>query len=277
METPRMEQHSDIRVKRSRLEKIVKKAYRRFVYPCIPHELHRQRLKLLWFVWEYWPIVVLKNIPLVDRLKLLKRFLRIDWNIVHAHLPSEIAFMCTALAARKARFDEVVVEAGCWRGGSAAKLSVLCNMLGYRLLIYDSFSGVETPPVDQQKREEKSFFGEYAAAETMVRDNLRKYGEPEVCQIVKGWFSDTLAKAPVPQPVRMAYIDCDLLKGTEEALTGLVPSLVDDGYIFSEDYHLKAVRDLLCKPGSLERFGKGPMLVTPLGEKLASIRLKDPR
>lgn len=67
----------------------------------------------------------------------------------------------------------------------------------------------------------------------------------------------------------MAYIDCDLVKGTEEALTGLIPSLVDDGYIFSEDYHLKEVRDLFCKSGSLERFG--------IGEKLASIRLKDPR
>ena len=183
--------------------------------------------------------------------------------------------MCKALAARKAKFDEVVVEAGCYKGGSAAKLSIICKMLGYRLMIYDSFEGVETPPtLDQQEREEKSFFGEYAAAEAMVRDNLEKYGESEVCQIVKGWFRDTLAKAPVPHPVRLAYIDCDLLKGTEEALTGLIPSLVDDGYVFSEDYHLQSVRNLLCQPGSLERFGRGPMLVTPLGPKLASIRFK---
>lgn len=269
-----MEEHHDIQVKASRFEQIVKKAYQRFVFPCVPQELHRQRLKLLWFIWDYWPIVVFQNIPFVYRLKLLKRFLRIDWNIVHSHLPSEIAFMCTALAARKAKFDEVVVEAGCWKGGSAAKLSILCKMLGYRLLIYDSFAGVETPPLDQQEREEKSFFGEYAATEAMVRGNLEKYGESEVFRIVKGWFRDTLAKAPVPHPVRLAYIDCDLLKGTEEALTGLIPSLVDDGYIFSEDYHLQAVRNLLCKPGSLEKFGKGPMVVTSLGPKLASLRFK---
>jgi hypothetical protein len=269
-----MEQHSNIQIKASHLERTVKKAYQRFVFPYVRQELHRQRLKLLWFIWEYWPIVVDKNIPFVDRLRLLKRFLRIDWQVVHGHLPSEIAFMCTALATRKAKVDEVVVEAGCWKGGSAAKLSIICKMLGYRLMVYDSFSGVETPPLDQQEREEKSFFGEYAAAEGLVRDNLKKYGEPEVCQIVKGWFRDTLAKAPVPHPVRLAYIDCDLLKGTEEALMGLVPSLVDDGYIFSEDYHLQSVRNLLCQPGSLERFGKGPMLVTPLGEKLASIKFK---
>jgi hypothetical protein len=183
--------------------------------------------------------------------------------------------MCTALAARKAKFDEVVVEAGCWKGGSAAKLSVICKMLGYRLMVYDSFAGVETPPVDQQEREDKWFFGEYAATETIVWENIAKYGEPEVCQFVRGWFRDTLAKTPVPHPVRLAYIDCDLVKGTEEALTGLIPSLVDDGCIFSEDYHIQPVHDLLSRPGSLEKFGKGPMRVTALGRKLASIRVKD--
>src|SRR5688572_17111226 len=109
METPRMEQYCDKPVKMSSLEQIVKKAYRRFVYPLMLDELHRQRLKLLWFVWDYWAIVLLKNIPFLDRLILLKRFLRIDWNIVHSHWPSEISFMCAALSSRKARFDEVVV------------------------------------------------------------------------------------------------------------------------------------------------------------------------
>jgi O-methyltransferase len=175
----------------------------------------------LWFIWDYWPIVVLENIPFVDRLKLLKRLLRIDWNIVHGHLPSEIAFMCTVLASRKAKFDEVVVEAGCYKGGSAAKLSIICKMLGYRLLIYDSFWGVETPSLDQQKKETEWFFGKYAATEAMVRDNLEKYGEPEVCQIEKGGFKDTLANAPIPHRVRLAYIDCDLPQGHRRGFEGI--------------------------------------------------------
>ena len=267
METPRKELHGNIQVKASRFEQIAKKAYRRFVFPCIRDELHRQRLKLLWFIWDYWPIVVLKNIPFFDRLKLLKRFLRIDWNIAHSHLPSEFAIMCTALTGRKAKFDEVVVEAGSWRGGSAAKLSIVCKMLGYRLFLSTIHSPVLRPPLLISKKEKKyRFLVNMLRRETMVRDNLYT-GEPEVCSIVKGWFKDTLAKAPIPHPVRMAYIDCDLLKGTEEALTGLVPSLVEDGYIFSEDYHIQPVRNLLCKPGSLERFGKGPMVVTALGHK----------
>lgn len=182
--------------------------------------------------------------------------------------------MCLTLASRKAKRDEVVVDAGCWKGGSAAKLSVVCKMLGNRLLIYDSLAGVETLPLDQQGNEATWFFGKYAAPEAIVRENLENYGDPSVCLIHKGWFKDTLAKAPVPHPVRLAYIDCDLVKGTEEALTELIPSLVDDGYIFSEDYHIQGVRNLLCKPGSLERFGKGPMVVTALGPKPASIRFQ---
>jgi len=268
-------QHYGEEIKASRFEQLVQKAYRQWVFPRFPNELSRQRLKLLWFIWEYWPIFFLKNLSVMERLNILMRFLKVDWHIVHSHLPSEIACMCIALTDRQAKGDEVVVEAGCWQGGSAAKLSILCKMLGYRLLIYDSFSGVETPPLEWQEHEEKSFFGEYAAAEGMVRYNIEKYGDPEVCHIVKGWFRDTLANTPVPYPVRLAYIDCDLLKGTKEVLIGVVPSLVEDGYIFSEDYHLQSVRDLLCKPGNLEKFGRGSMLVTPLGQKLASIRLKN--
>ena len=33
-----MEEHSNIQVKASRFEHIVKKAYRRFVFPCVRHD-----------------------------------------------------------------------------------------------------------------------------------------------------------------------------------------------------------------------------------------------
>lgn len=270
-----MSGHGNVRVETSRLEDLVKKAYRRFIFPCVPLPLHRQRLKLMWFIWDYWPILFLKNLSFVNRMKLLTRFVRIDWYVLHGHLSSEMALVCTEIASRKANLNEVVIEAGCWKGGSAAKFSIICKMLGYRLMIYDSFSGVETPPPDQQEREQKSFFGEYSASEVLVRDNLEKYGEPKVCQIVKGWFKDTLAKGPVPYPVRLGYIDCDLVKGTEEALTGMIPSLVDDGCIFSEDYHIKPVHNMLRDTKSLERFGKRPVVLTALGPKLAVLKFKD--
>lgn len=82
----------------------------------------------------------------------------------------------------------------------------------------------------------------------MVWENLKKYGEAEVCVIHKGWFCDMLAIRPVSNGIKVAYIDCDLAKGTKEAIKGIVPSLVDDGRIFSQDYHIKPVQKLLKDP-----------------------------
>src|SRR5437660_187565 len=35
-----------------------------------------------------------------------------------------------------------VVECGAWKGGSAANLSLVCRIVGRRLLVYDSFEGL---------------------------------------------------------------------------------------------------------------------------------------
>jgi len=77
--------------------------------------------------------------------------------------------------------------------------------------------------------------------------NLSRYGEAAVCTAHGGWFSDTLARGPVPYAVRVAFIDCDLAKGTYEVLLGVVPSLVEDGWIFSQDFHIPRVRQC-CVP-----------------------------
>lgn len=148
-------------------------------------------------------------------------------------------------------------------------------MFGYRLYIYDSFEGVENlSPEDQAK--EWDFAGQYASPESVLRENLVRYGEISVCLITKGWFSETLAKNRVPYPIRLAYIDCDLAKGTKEALSGIVPSLVDDGWIFSQDFHIEPVRRLLCEPSTWDLFGRGSSVITPLGQYLASIRFSSP-
>jgi hypothetical protein len=104
------------------LETFVKTAYRRWLFPYIGSDVHRQRLKLAWFIWQYGPLLVLRTLPLRERIYLLWRFLRIDWYVSHSHLPSEIVCLCAALTTRKARENEVVVEAVCWKGGSAEKL-----------------------------------------------------------------------------------------------------------------------------------------------------------
>jgi len=198
----------------------------------------------------------MSHMSIIDKLRLVSRFILIDWNIVHAHLPAEIAIICQCLSDRRARDSEIMVEAGCWNGGSSAKFSIICKMLGYKLHIYDSFEGVEELTFEE-KTKGYNFSGEYKAPETTLRSNLLRYGEISECFIHKGWFENTIGINCLTNPVRVAYIDCDTAKGTNEVLTGLMPALVEDGYIFSEDFHIRSVRELLQNPTTWDKFGRG--------------------
>jgi O-methyltransferase len=254
------------------IEYYLHKSYIRWIRPRIAEEINRQRVKLIWDAWGYWPLLFLRILPLFDKLRLLMRCLIIDWHVVHCHKPKEMSIICHALAERRGNPGEAFLEAGCWQGGSSAKFSVICNMLGYRLCIYDSFEGVEPMTPEERVDSHHDFSREYAAAESVLRETFARFGEMGICSIHKGWFADTLATRPVPYRVRVAFIDCDLAKGTNEALRGIVPALVDDGWIFSQDFHLKPVQRLLCDPATWDRFGKGVPIITRLGRRLASIR-----
>jgi O-methyltransferase len=256
------------------IEYYIHKWYIRWIRPYISQEINRQRLKLIWKVWGYRFLFSIRTLSFLDRMKLLIRFLRVDWYVVHAHSPTEISVVCQAIAERPTISGEVIIEAGCWQGGSSAKLSIICKMLGYCLCIYDSFEGVE-PISPEDKAGGYDFSGEYASPESVLHKNLARYGEPSVCTIHKGWFVDTLAKGAVTYKVRLAFIDCDLAKGTREALTGIVPTLTDDAWIFSQDFHIKPVQELLYNTATWDSFGRGLPTIKRLGPYLASIRLRD--
>ncbi len=253
------------------LERRLHAWYARWLRPLLPRDIDQQRLKLVYFGWGYWPLLKLATLPLWGRVTLLVQFLRVDWHVLHAHRPNEIASVCQALAARRAQPGEVMVEAGCWNGGSSAKFSLICKLGGYRLHIYDSFEGVE-PLGSEEKRQGHDFSGAYAAPEAVLHDTLRRFGDPSVCTVHTGWFRTTLARHPVPDPVRLAFMDCDSAKGTEEVLSGVAPRLTADGVVFSQDYHIASVRQVLCDPRTWRRLGMREPTITRLGGHLASLR-----
>lgn len=245
-----------------------RRIYNRWLAPRIQSDLSRQRVKLLWYGWHYLALLRSLEYSIRDRILLTARFLTIDWNVVHAHTPDEFIMIARMLASRPARRGEIIVEAGCWQGGSSAKFSILCRLLDYRLHIYDSFAGVERIGAEPGAHD---FSGEYASPKSVLVENLRRYAEPDVCLIHEGWFAGTL-KHGVSGPVRLAYIDCDLAKGTLEALEGIVPSLVDDGIVFSQDFHIRPVRALLEDRTTWSRFDRGAARITKIGRCLAVIR-----
>ena len=255
------------------IEKRIRFLYVRAVRPFIQSDLAQQRLKLAWFVWGYYRIFLFNTLSVRDRVSVIWRFLKIDWNIVHAHRPSEISMVCRAIAERKANNEEMVVEAGCYNGGSSAKFSIICSKFGYGLHIYDSFEGVEEMTANE-KQASYDFSGKYVASEDLVRDNIRQYGELNVCKFTRGWFSDTLGGKRISTPVRVAYIDCDLAKGTNEVLQSVASELVEDGSIFSQDFHINPVIRLIEDPGTWSELNIVFPSIERLGEKLAVIRFK---
>lgn len=242
--------------------------YRRGIKPCLPGVLQKF-CKATWYLWGYKGIAFERSLPFKTRIDLIKRFLRVDFNVEHGHWPCEIAHICKVLCRRRSRPGEVMVEAGCWQGGSTAKFSILCKVLGYRLYVFDSFQGVE--PTDQPGYD---FSGEYRASQRTVRDNVRAFGEADVCSYFAGWFSDTLAAHPVRDPIAAVYIDCDLAKGTLEVLQGVMPSFAEDGILWSQDYHIEAVQDVLHDPATWRSFGKRMTSAEFICYCLARLRLE---
>jgi O-methyltransferase len=248
---------------------IVRSLYVRLIRPRIDSQLGRQRIKMVWLAWAYWKIFKIRAIPFHQRIVLLIRFLEIDWNVLHSHWPSEIAEVCLALGTRMARNGEAMVEAGCWNGGSTAKFSLLCSLLGYKLFVYDSFQGVRM--TEEERAISYDFSGQYAASEDVVRENVGCFGKLDVCTFHPGWFSESFSR-PVLARVRVAFIDCDTAEGTRHALAGIIPSLVVGGQILSQDFAIHPVRQMLVGDTMWQKLEMARPPVQRIGKKLARIQ-----
>lgn len=100
-----------------------------------------------------------------------------------------------------------IVECGTWKGGCAANLSLVCKIVGRKLLIYDSFEGL--PEGDPEDREAIYYEkGDYCGTLKEVKQNTSKYGEVKSCEFIKGWFEKTLPD--LDSPVLLAFLDVDL-------------------------------------------------------------------
>src|SRR5690349_24620090 len=82
--------------------------------------------------------------------------------------------MAAKLLEMPANVEGVVVECGCWLGGTTTNLSVLCELVGRDLIVYDSFEGLPAPLAgDNMKAAVK---GSFKGALDEVRDNVARFG-----------------------------------------------------------------------------------------------------
>jgi O-methyltransferase len=125
-----------------------------------------------------------------------------------------------------------IVECGTWKGGSATNLSMICNIVGRKLKVYDSFEGLpDTKP--EEPLADANLKGAFSGTLDEVMSNIKRYGKIECCEFEKGWFDDTLPK--LNSPVLLAFIDVDLESSLHTCVRWIWPNLVDQGYLFTDE------------------------------------------
>jgi len=197
------------------------------------------------------------------RRGLVERFERVDREMRVATSPTDALFLAEAVLSIDC--EGVLVECGCFQGGSTAKLSLLARTTGRRLLVFDSFAGL--PPAmageieDVNLREARDVRwggGSYRGSLEVVQANVRRLGDISACRFVPGWFSDTLKDEHIPDPVALAFTDVDIAGSVRDCLAGLWPRLAHGGVFFSHDVAFVKVLRVFVDPALW-----GPVLGQP--------------
>lgn len=219
--------------------------------PYVPSPILRVRRSVqAW--WRELPLTRLQyassgEVTREQRKALVEQIRRADSELLCAHTPAEMARIVSSILATPSSVHGCIVEAGCFKGGSTAKLSLAAELARRRLVVFDSFAGLP----DHQEPHGRTIFGEatnfysgrYTGRLEEVKDNVRRFGAADVCDWVPGWFEDSMPG--FREPIAVAFIDVDLASSTRTCLMHLYPLLVPGGSIFSHDGHLPLVLDVL--------------------------------
>jgi O-methyltransferase len=222
------------------------------------------------------PLDVLKFDPRLPFSRAERKQLADQMEVAHkelrcAHTHAEAVAIVSEILRVPPSTPGVVLEAGCFKGGSTAKLSLATRLIGRRLLVYDSFEGL--PDVDEAEKD-RFGKGEYTGALDEVKSNVAKYGALGVCEFVRGWFEQSMPS--LKDPVVVAFVDVDLRDSLETCLTYIYPRLVPGGAIFSHDGHLPICVDLMKNPNFWKRFNEPPPEIDGLGTRKL-VRMRKPK
>ncbi len=188
------------------------------------------------------------KISFFKKLWLIYKCYRISYSVDCPHMEGEMIKVISAILSYIGNDKPgVIVEAGSYKGGSTAKLSLATKLSNRKLVIFDSFEGL---PKHQEIHGKNIFGGDayfppgsYAGSLEEMKNNIQKFGALDVCEFKKGWFENTMPD--FKKPILVAYIDVDLESSTKTCIKYLYPLLVSGGVLFSQDGHLPWVINLL--------------------------------
>jgi len=202
----------------------------------------RDRQAILAFLRARYPI----DVPLASRLRLVGQFVRITNHVRTYHTQAEMLTVADRILRLAGRPDFTVLEAGVGKGGGTAKLSLVARLAGARLVVCDSFRGMP-PNVERHEniygRQTEFREGAFRGTARLVERTVARFGAPEVCVFVKGWFADTLPG--LAGPFDVVLLDVDLVESTRTCLQWLYPRIRPGGVLLSQDGHLRATIELL--------------------------------
>ena len=92
-------------------------------------------------VWKSLRFLFARNLSLklFQRVALVERFVRISQRVDCAHTVEELLDVSIAILRLPRSAPGVIVEAGAFRGGSAAKISLAAQLAGRKLFVFELF------------------------------------------------------------------------------------------------------------------------------------------
>jgi O-methyltransferase len=189
------------------------------------------------------------NVTLPRKLRLLATMIRNNVRVPSASNFISHVLMAAEILNVPPETPGVIVECGCYKGGSTVNLSLVAAMCGRRLHVFDSFEGLPEPDagdaghVVMAEGLVRTYTpGAYAGTLNEVKSNVRRFGAPAASTFHKGLFSDTLPE--FDEPVVFAYLDVDLATSEKTCVRHLWPLLVPGAFVFTDEAHHLEIAEL---------------------------------
>jgi len=191
-------------------------------------------------------------------------------NVRCAHDESHLLEFVVELARLSPAVPGVIVEAGCFKGGGSAKISLVAEKLDRSVHLYDSFEGL--PSNDEPHGPTLSggdvtgWFrsGQFAGTLDEVQANIGRWGVIERCRFIPGWFEETMPLEH--EPIAAAYLDVDLADSTRTCLRYLWPRLSPGGVLMSQDGEFPLVVEVFRDKDLWRELGTDAPVIDGLGK-----------
>ena len=173
------------------------------------------------------------------KIELVRQFQTITKRIPTATSWLYHVVLATEILRLPQQIHGSVIECGCWKGGSTASLSLVCGLVGRKLIVCDSFEGL---PEDEREVVHQyphvgvfGYYqkGMYASRLEEVKENITHYGDISVCQFTPGFFSESLKT--LTEPIVFAFLDVDLAGSMRDCVKYIWPLLVEGGLVHTDD------------------------------------------